>query len=358
MKKLPALTFVACSLLLFSACKEKNKDKFDRAALLNNLYSELITPSFNQLKISADGLNTKANSFNTNPNLQTLDSLKVALLNTYIVFQSVEVYDLTPSSGLRNNLNSFPPDTNQINSNILSGSYDLNTANNIRAKGFPALDYLLFGKNAIEVTTLFSTDVNANKRKQYLLDVVNEIKTKSETASTAWSGYQQTFVNASGTDVGSSVGMLVNDLSFSTERCRRERVGNSLGYIGIISSGNVSANTLEAYYSNYSKQLLIENLTALKKVYSGSNGIGFDDYLNSINADYNGQPLATEISEQFDRTISIAENIPVDFSTALTSHQAQMESLFIELKRLTVLLKVDMSSQLGVIINYSDNDGD
>jgi predicted lipoprotein len=35
-----------------------------------------------------------------------------------------------------------------------------------------------------------------------------------------------------------------------------------------------------------------------------------------------------------------------------------VETLYIELKRLTVLMKVDMASLLGITITFTDNDGD
>jgi hypothetical protein len=269
------------------------------------------------------------------------------------------MYDFPVSQDMRNGLNSFPADTLQILNNITSGSYDLNTVNNLRAKGFPALDYLLFGKTPQQVVDLFTTDADAPKRKQYLNDVLLQIQTKSAAAYNEWNNtYISTFIAASGTDVGSSVGMLVNDLSFESERNRRDRVGNALGYIGVIAGGVLLPASVEAYYSGYSKELLIENLQQLKKLYQGGSSSGFDDYLEYLKADYNGTPLSIEISNQFDKTILAAQNVPVVFSTAVSTNNAEMQTLFLELKRLTVLLKVDMSSQLGVVINYSDNDGD
>ena len=95
-----------------------------------------------------------------------------------------------------------------------------------------------------------------------------------------------------------------------------------------------------------------------KALYTGGNGTGFDDYLDFVNATYDSSPLSSAISNQFDVTIQAAQNVPVGFSQAVNSNKQQMETLFLELKKLTVMLKVDMSSQLGVVINYSDNDGD
>ncbi|MCW5907044.1 MAG: imelysin family protein [Chitinophagales bacterium] len=344
-----------CIILLLSACIKKKKDDFNRTELLNSMYTMVIQPGYTGLKDASATLQTAANSFLTSPDSASLSNLKDAFYVAYANLQYVEALDFSSESALRNDLNSFPSDTAQIDNNIASGSYNLSTVNNLRAKGFPALDYLLYGKPHAQTISDFSGNAN---RKQYLTDVVSDIVSKANAASNWWNANKTTFVNASGTDVGSSVGMLVNDMSFEMERNRRERVGTPLGYVGLIFGGSVAPQTTEAYYSGYSKEMFLENLKGLAALYSGAGGVGFDDYLTHLGADYNGTPLANEISTQFVKVRTAAEQIPVPFSQAVTTHNAEMQTLFLELKKLTVLIKVDMSSQLGVIINYSDNDGD
>jgi predicted lipoprotein len=345
---------VCCCIALLGSCKTGSKDDYNRKALLGNLYTNIITPRFETFHTSVEALKASADAFVLSPGVAKLDSLKGAYYTAYKAFQAVEVYTFVPSMDLVTALNSFVPDTLQINNNIQSGSYNLSAVNNIRAKGFPAVDFLLFGNNESEVVSAFAS---AN-RKQYLSDIIQEIRDKATSSANGWGNFEADFVNASGTDVGSSVGMLVNDLSFDIERCRKERVGNALGYVGVVSTGIVVPDAVEAFYSNHSKELLIENLQQLKLLYEGGNGQGFDDYLSRLGADYYGTPLATAISNQFEKTIQAAQNVPGTFSVAVSTNNAEMQTLFLELKKLTVMIKVDMSSQLGVIINYSDNDGD
>jgi hypothetical protein len=92
--------------------------------------------------------------------------------------------------------------------------------------------------------------------------LVTEISDKAAVAFNGWSNFEADFTTANGTDIGSSVGMLVNDLSFELERNRRERVGNALGYIGVVSGGVLLPSAVEGFYSESSKVLLIENLQA------------------------------------------------------------------------------------------------
>lgn len=356
MRHLKFIPVWALLCVVLYGCKPEKKDSYNQEALLTNLANNVIVPVYQQFNTAAQALKQKSDAFSSSPSTQSLEELKAAFIAAYEAYMGVETYDFTPSTGVRN-LNVFATDTAQINSNIATGNYNLETALNIRAKGFPAIDYLLYSQGTSETVNAFIVN-NAANRKQYLSDIVNDISNVASNATTAWGNYKGQFAAATGTDIGSSVGMLVNDVAFSAERCRRERVGNALGYVGFISSGTLHPNSLEAYYTARSKELLIANLQQLKTLYEGSTGEGFDDYLASLNAEYDGQPLSTAISTQFDVAIAKANAVPVDFATALNSNKPAMEELFLELKKLTVMLKVDMSSQLGVVINYSDNDGD
>lgn len=356
MRQLKYALASALLCVLLYGCKPEKKDSYNQEAMLTNIATNVIVPAHQQFNTAAQALKQKSDAFSNAPSGQSLDELKAAFVTAYTAYMAVETYDFNPSVGVRN-LNVFATDTVQINSNIATGNYNLEAALNIRAKGFPAIDYLLYSQDASATVNTFLVN-NAANRKQYLTDVVNDINTVANSAATAWADYKSQFAAATGTDVGSTVGMLVNDVAFSAERCRRERVGNSLGYVGFISSGSLHPYSLEAHYSTQSKTLLVANLQQLKALYEGGVGEGFDDYLASINAEYDGQPLSAAISTQFDVAIAKANTISVPFSTALNSNKQQMEELFLELKKLTVMLKVDMSSQLGVVINYSDNDGD
>lgn len=346
---------VLLSITLYG-CKPEKKDGYDQGVMLSNLANNVIIPAHQQFSNTAATLQLKSDAFTANPTEQGLIDLKLAFLATYEAYMAVETFDFSPSAGIRN-LNVFATDSDQINTNITSGTYNLDAAINIGAKGFPAIDYLLYRQENADIVSAFTGSGAVNRRK-YLSDLTNEINTMAGSALSGWNSYVSTFTSATGTDIGSSVGMLVNDIAFETEKCRRERVGNSLGYVGFISSGTIHPRLLEGFNAKHSKELLITNLQQLKVLYEGSTGQGFDDYLANLNADYYGEPLASAISNQFELAIAKANAVSGDFTTALSTNKPQMEELFLELKKLTVMLKVDMSSQLGVVINYSDNDGD
>lgn len=354
LSRLPMLAVVLL-FLQTSACKEKKSD-YDRKPLLENLGNNVIVPAYKQAQTKSLALKVAIADFTAAPDVPKLQATKTAFKEAYIAWQAVENFDFGKATGLTLTLNNFPADTVRILSNLSSGSYDLNQAGNLRAKGFPALDFILF---SVSDENMFVNTVGNFHTKQYLNDVAADISNNITAVYDDWNaGYLNTFTAATNLDLGGSVSILCNSWAQYTERSRRERVGNSLGYVGLIATGNIDTKMLEAFYSNYSKELLIANLQAGKNIFTGGAGIGFDDYPQVKEASFQGVPLNEEIANQYDKCIAAANQISTDFKTALTSDKPKMESLFLELKKLTVLVKVDLASAVGVTISYADNDGD
>ena len=364
---------VAKSILLilivvasFSCNKKKNDDPsndFDRGLLLNNIASTKIVPGYNSLNSKIATLKEASDLFIATPDETKLADLQDKFKLAYLSWQSMEVYEFGPASDviLKTSVNSFPTVVATINNNISSGVYDLDVPGNITAKGFPALDYLLFGvgANPAAIVVLYTTDPDASKRKLYLSDVINNLETRVKHVKNNWPIYYSTFTTNTSTDVGSSIGFLVNNMSMSLESVRRERIGNSLGYVGLVSTGIISPELQEAYYSNYSKQLMLQYLMDSKELFNGGTGLGFDDYLNAVDAKYDdGSLLSDQINLQYNKAISAVQALNPDYTTALNNNVPKVETAFLEVKKLIVLIKLDMASQLGVVINYTDNDGD
>ncbi|MDQ3534753.1 MAG: peptidase M75, Imelysin, partial [Bacteroidota bacterium] len=159
---------------------------------------------------------------------------------------------------------------------------------------------------------------------------------------------------------GSSFGELVNELNFDYEVIKNPKVGIPLGKKSL---GQKLPESVEAYYSGISKDLALLNVKAIEDIYSGrskagTEGKGLDDYLNQLNAQYNGGFLSAAINSQFDIVKSKIQVIPDPLSDAIINHQNIVEEAYSEIQKMVVLLKTDMPSAMGVLITYQDNDGD
>lgn len=365
------LSVLLWSCLLLLSCKKHKKDEpnadFDRVSLLTHLGKNLILPNYKDFQTKSESLNKKVDSFTVAPSGSSLSAAQDAFKEAFESWQKVSVYELGPAAdaNLQTELNIFPTDTGQINSNVRSGSYDLSLVSNAAAKGFPAIDYLLFGSagNDSLLLQLYTTDSNAQNRKQYLSALASQIKEKAGTVTTAWSSsggnYLNTFINASGTDVGSSVGLLINQLNQEIDFLKKEELGIPLGKF---SMGTIYPAKTEAYYSGISAQLAVIKAQNILNVYLGktasSNGIGFDDYLTQINAQYNGGSLANAITVQLQDVVAKLKAIQDPLSFTIQNNPAPVDTAYASVQQSIVLLKTDMPSALGVLITYQDTDGD
>jgi hypothetical protein len=291
------------------------------------------------------------------PSQQNLDAAQAALKTAYLGFQKVSHFDFGPAetTALKSSVNIYKTDTAKINASISSGSYNLDQLSMKSSKGFPALDYLLFGKLDAENIKAFQQQTN---RCEFLKVVTMDIKAKANATASEWeSSYQSYFVGQEGTDAGSSTGILVNSLNLHFEQNFRDyKIGIPLG---VRSSGIPRPDFCEAVYGQYSIELALENFKAMKNLYLGvgstnGNSYGLDDYLIASNA----TELNTSIINQLN-TIELKLNTLSDpLPAQIDANPSAVQEAYTEMQKLIVFWKVDLPSRMGVLITYQDNDGD
>lgn len=364
------------TMFLTAACGEddggpSDKDNFDQKGFLTHIGGALILPAYLDLSEATAELDAAIAAFGESPTSETLAAARSALLDARLSFQHSTPYQFGPAEtlGLASDLNVFPVDKLKIERNIESGSYNLEALSNNDAKGFPALGYLLYGENKSEeeLITGFLADSN---RLVYLLDVAGLTKATALEVYQAWSpeagNYLAEFTSddALGADAGSSLGKLVNALNLSFERNTRDaKIGIPAG---IRSLGIIIPEATEAYYAGYSTQLATANIEAFQMLFfgktkEGADGLGLDDYLEAREAKTTSgtsQPLSEAIKGQFEIVFNALNQLEDPLSEQIVTNNEPVQQAFGQMQQLTVLLKTDMASALGVVISYQDNDGD
>jgi uncharacterized protein len=352
---------IALALLFFACGKDENNTPtdtgFDRKAMLENIADNVIIPAYAELTVEIETLNNAILAYSSSPTEAGINSIKSAYLDSYKKWQHCSSFEFGPAeeSMLRNNLNIYPTDTAKISSNIGLGSYDLQSVNNYAAKGFPALDFLLYG--SANPHAYFTNATLGAKRLKYLQDLMSEMRSKILAANNAWKGsYRATFVNNTGTETGSSVSLLVNQLNQNLDNIKNAKVGIPLGKKTF---GETRPGDSEALYSGISTELLTESIKSLEEVYTGKSGLGFDDYLEKLAAkSYTGASLNSSIKTQFTLIYSALSLINTPISDAVINDKTDTDKAWSELVTLLIYTKTDMPSALSVTITYSDNDGD
>ena len=366
MRKLLLSILILSTLIIFNACDSGTNENpcennFDQKAMFMNMANNLIIPAFTDLKTKIDAMSTAATSFTANPNQSELDAFRTVWFDAYLSWQSAAQYNFGPAEEvfLRNSVNNFPLNIDETNTNITSGSYDFDTPDAFD-KGFPALDYLLYGIGAddTEILEKFTTHTDASKYIQYLTDVVTDIKTRVDYTYDGWTSgnYDETFNNNTGTAAGTSLSLVVNHLNENYELIKREKIGIPSG---ILTLDFTNPDKVEAYFSGRSLELAVAALEATRDFYLGGTGIGLDDFLIEIGAKKsNDEPLNEAITNQF--AISIANLVALSgkLSDAVDNNKTGVENAYNELSAQLINIKTDLPSVLCVSITYIDNPSD
>ena len=356
------------SLLSYTGCKDNNDEgnttsDYNRVELLANYSANIILPSYADLESKATQLKEKTDLFIATPTSSTLIEVRESLLQAQLSYQACSPFEFGPANDntLRSILSTYPTSETLINQNIVSGAYDLYSASNIAAKGFPAVDYLLYDvqKTDQDIIDAFTTASDATNRKDYLLAVVEQVLSVVKQVNKEWvsEGYQQVFENSNGTAVGSSTSLFLNALVLDFERFIRDgKIGIPAG---VRSLGVPNPEKVEAYYSQESLPLVKKSIEQYKRTFngttaSGENQAGFDDYLKHEGA----ATVATKVNTQLDLILSNLNALNGPLSEDVVNNKIQIKEVYDEMQKAIVLLKVEMPSALSVLITYQDSDGD
>lgn len=348
-------------------------EDYDKLSLLTNLADNYIIPSLDAYKNKIVTLNTHVDSFIENPSISNLTLIRTKWEDALLNWQDIGFLDFGPSEYilLRKQTNTFPIDTTELNNFITLADWNLGYASSYDSKGLQALDYLLFkpGHTDNELITYFQNNENA---KNYLKALAQDLNQNINYVSDQWISYREDFINdfevtpsnLSTNSQGSSISNIINALCLHYEfYVRRGKVGLPLGVFNGFSQLELP-ELVECYYSGKSTQNLVRSVNSLRKYVSGSsylnndNGLGLDDYMDFVNAQQNSQQLSTVIDNQFLTILDELNNINGSLGDEIINNKTQITQTYQELQQLVPYIKVDLTSALGVLITYQDNDGD
>ena len=372
MKKIYSLYIFVASLFFVTGCtkeedKTGNDSNLNRKELLTNYTDSYILPAYDELKASLTTLETATDSFIASPDETNLLQLRNMWKAAYIVWQRTDLLEFGPAEdvSLRMYLNVYPTSPSKINANIQSGYYNLDAFGNNDAQGFPAMDYLLNGSGSsdAEIVALYSTDPLASQRTDYLKAIVSTMSSRVTDVRNEWDDYKSTFVNATGTDVNSSISVMTNAFVLYYERfLRSTKVGIPAGAMtGVALPEQTETN----YRPELARELLLTALEAVNSFYEGyhfhtlQNGVGMKDYLATIGTkDENGVLISDIISTELEEAKTAVGTLNGTIKDAAQNNRPALLSVYDQLQDLVPLFKVDMVSAFGISITYVDNDGD
>lgn len=353
-------------LTTWQACKKdssENEDNFDRTALLSSMSDEVILPLHSSFVPRTVELTSATEAFVNSPSQSNLNSLQDAWQTTKLSWKPLAMYDFGPAMDqlVHNRVDKWPTNTafieNFITTEDTITSAFINTIGSTSV-GLPAMEYLIFSPDGdAAIIDSFTTSARVAKRKQYLLSLSQSLELAASVLLDIWAesgdNYITEFKNNTQNGLQGSVNILANQMVAVAERLLRQNIANAL-------EAN-DPEQVEAPYAHTSLELLREGVVGLRNSFNGgttASDIGFDDYLNELNAQYNGAPLSETINNQIDLVLTKVDAVPGPLSDAVVNSTTKVQAVYDALRDLLVLIKVDMASSLSVTITFSDNDGD
>ncbi len=360
MKKTLRFAFtLALSVLLFAACDNNNggtDNGFDRKEMLKDYVETVIRPSFNQLLVLSEQLNTLTVQFNQDPTESNFNLVKDKFKSTYLAFQEANAFNFGPTGenglfkGMVEEIGTFPASPVKIEEIIMSPpTVIIGNDFNRDTRGLAAMDYLLYN-------TIHKSILEDPSRRSYFSFLVTHFSTYFKLRHSDIEAYLEEFPNNNGTDAGSSTSLLYNEFVRNFEAIKNFKVGLPAGKRP--GQNAPVPEICEGYYAGNSLDLLKANLLSIEHVYTGDAGrLGFDDYLQTV---VGGPELVTATNAQWAKVILALDNVPTNqpFSVLVEQKHPSIDSLHTELQRHTRFFKSEMSSVLGIAITFSSGDGD
>jgi len=371
MIKISKLLLIAT--LLFAACSTEDDgdngggtnggDNFDRGEMLANWADNIIVPSFVSFQVETQNLEDLARAFAENPGDTELNALRSQYTAAYQEFQTVEMFQIGKAEELnyRRFLNTYPTKTEEIESQIASGSYNLELPSNFAQQGFPALDYLLYGYGSTEETLEVFT---ANPEYiNYIVAVAERINNLTSEVTASWQGdYRDTFVNNTSSSSTGSVDRFTNDYVMYFEKILRS---GKIGYPAGAFTGSPSPENVEALYAGeISKDLYLQALDSFEdffygvKINGGENGASYFQYLKYLENETDEESITASIAGQFSAIRAQSSELDNNLKSQVQTDNSKMLAAFDELQKEVILLKVDMMQALSISVDYVDSDGD
>ena len=325
--------------------------------LLTTQIDEIIIPTVMNYQEKTEILLAAAELFEVDMNTTNLDFLKASYFDAYTAYQHIAVHDYfaTQNTDLVTTSNLYPVDVDLLESFIENESYDFNSAAQLRANGYPAMDYLLYGSD--DMLDYFS---NNSKRANFLVALTQALNEKANFLLEEWTGsLRENFINNGGVELGSSISVQLNQtIIYFEEHVRENKIGLPIGRSGPNDTPfDADPTIIESYYESlasgddgFSLSLIRSAVQEMENIYLGmtstnENNIGYDDLL--IQRDH--ESIDADIKTQFQEIYNMIDN---------RSSIVGDESLYDSVQELISLYKSDLFPVLNIQDADGSNDGD
>lgn len=357
------------SLAFLSGCvedKEIGSPEYQgRQSMLIHYADNMIMPAYNNLNKETAALSEQLSQLNSQSTDADLKAVRNQWKKSLEIFQEAAMYDFGPAAAegttteLSKEIASFPANTTLIETFIQQKdtafkNFDRNT------RGFLAIEYLLYTENPANALSELTTNAD---RRVYLRSLGRHLAAQTERVATQWKSYRDDFVKDQSISSGSSTSEMYNAFVKGYETLKNFKLGLPLGKRP--GQAAVAPEQVQAYYSGESLYMVQKQLDAVWRVYTGTpagqtinpnDETGWDHYVANTTG---GKELLNETTTQWQKvTAAFAELPKKPLQTLIVENTAEADAAYTEAQKQTRFFKSEMESLLGILITFSDNDGD
>lgn len=339
------LAVLTSALLLSTVGCERG---FDREAMLQNIVDQVILPNQTAFAEKAAELEAAVRTFYSEPTEENRVVAQSAWREAVDAWSHVQMFSMGPINRDFHHppIDRTPTNVDGIEQTIAeqhSITPSLVAQGGSNRKGLPALEYLLFEAN-----------LNTQNHHDYLLATADVLAQNAAALEVAWQEYASGFVSAEldNRNTNSSISMLVNEMVRQLEFVMGYGLGQPLG-LNITTDGLSHPDLVLSPYANFSKARVLGQLESVQSVFDA----GLDDYLDYLNAQYEDRSLSTVIADQIELAISLVEQLDT-LEMVVVEDRGSAETAYTAIRTAAIYARVDMTTQLGVLLTFSDADGD
>lgn len=341
-------------------------DPFDRRALLTSMVENVIIPAQQAFIDVSAQLEADVATFADDPTIDNLMLVQASWRETSNAWEEIELYAFDLRLSATHNQVDKPPLNVEFVEDILNGDEEI-TGDYVEgigstSRGLPVIEYLIFDPtlSAEEIVATFDDA----RRLIFLVALSQNIHDKAEEIRLYWSedgrNYAQTFIeqDQEGGVIRGTINMIANKMFLYIEEDLDMWIGEPSG---IALGTDPQPDLVESLLSGQSLQHILHHLIGMKNLFNGGEAddmLGFDDYLNFLDAEFEDRPLSEVINERFDVAIASIEAVEQPLQVAVVENPEQVAEIYENIRQLMIPMRVDMGSQFNIVMTLSDRDGD
>ena len=346
---------------LFFACKtdDNAEEKLiqQRILQMENMDTYGAKPLFQDFVDACKNLQERTANFAGDLTSENLAAVQNQWIVVGELFKKCELYDIGDVNGsfIQFRIHRWPAEAETLADTLnSSGLITLDYIGSLGSHiiGIGALEYLLFEQDNSMVLSQFQND---DRYLDYLIEATRYLALQAEEMQSIWNEYSPVFVAATQSRISGGQNQMTNALLAFLEETARNRLGKALGEDD---GGVLNKDLLEAHRSNASLDFIKSGFVEWKTYFFGDfpnspDNYGFDDYLMALGNEDLVPAINAAIAD-----CDAALGQLTDLNSDLANNTAQVEQLKDSFRSLSVLIKADLASVLGVTITVNDSDGD